>query len=128
MEYQGPLKGSGFLVALGQTFYSYRRCASPSEYTTDARCRLCRAADSWRHALLECNLAKCVWALENESIVVFLSQNHCTDASAWLVEIMSSLRHTDITRVVVRLWAIWYVRRLAIHENQFQNPLSTLFC
>jgi hypothetical protein len=38
---------------------------------------------------------------------------------------MSSLKHTDITQVVVRLWAIWYARRLAIHENQFQSPLST---
>jgi hypothetical protein len=49
---------------------------------TDARCGLCRVADSWRHALLECNLAKCVWALENESIIEFLSQNHCTDIRA----------------------------------------------
>ena len=42
------------------------------------------AADSWRHALLECNLAKCVWALENESIVEFLSQNHYADAHTWV--------------------------------------------
>jgi hypothetical protein len=27
--------------------------------------------------------------------------------------------------VVVYLWAIWYARCLAIHENQFQSPLST---
>jgi hypothetical protein len=45
---------------------------------TDVRYGLCGAADSWRYALLECNLAKCAWALENESIVEFLSQNHCT--------------------------------------------------
>ena len=37
----------------------------------DASCALCGAADSWRHALLECNLAKCVWALENENIIEF---------------------------------------------------------
>ena len=50
----------------------------------NARCVLCGAADSWRHALLECNLAKCVWALENESIVEFLSQNHYADAHTWV--------------------------------------------
>ncbi|TVU21984.1 hypothetical protein EJB05_31656, partial [Eragrostis curvula] len=33
--------------------------------------------------------------------------------------------HEDITRVVIRLWAIWHARRKAIHENQFQSPLST---
>jgi hypothetical protein len=47
------------------------------------------------------------------------------DARNWLAEVISSLKHIDITRVVVRLWAIWYARRLAIHENQFESPLST---
>jgi hypothetical protein len=27
----------------------------------------------------------------------------------------------------VTLWAIWYARRKAIHENTFQSPLSTYY-
>ena len=38
---------------------------------------------------------------------------------------MSSLKQDEITRVVVRLWAIWFARRKAIHENQFQSLFST---
>jgi hypothetical protein len=39
--------------------------------------------------------------------------------------IMQTLPQEQVTRVVVRLWAIWYARRQAIHENKFQSPLST---
>jgi hypothetical protein len=39
---------------------------------------------------------------------------------------MKSLRHKDLVRVAVTLWAIiWYVRRKAVHENIFRSPLST---
>ena len=38
------------------------------------RCVLYGAAYSWRHALLECNLARSVWALERENISEFLRQ------------------------------------------------------
>jgi hypothetical protein len=86
---------------------------------TDGGCSLGGADDSWRHALLECNLARCVWALEREEITEFLCQVQCLDARAWLAEVMRSLKHEEFTRVVVRLWAIWYVRRKAIHENYF---------
>jgi hypothetical protein len=66
-----------------------------------------------------------MWALENENIIEFLGQLHCSDARAWLAEVMSSLKQDEITRVVVRLWAIRFARRKAIHENQFQSPFST---
>jgi hypothetical protein len=32
-------------------------------------CAMCGAQDSWKHFLIDCNLAKCVWALEVESVV-----------------------------------------------------------
>lgn len=66
---------------------------------------------------MECNLDKGVWALENVNTVEFLSQHHCMDARAWLAEIMSSLDIQILHRLVVLLWAVWYGRRLAIHEN-----------
>ena len=31
----------------------------------------------------------------------------------------------NLIRVAVTLWAIWFVRRKAIHEHSFQSPLST---
>jgi hypothetical protein len=36
-------------------------------------CAICGEQDSWRHALLDCNMSKCVWALEQEEIVEHLS-------------------------------------------------------
>ena len=35
--------------------------------TTD-RCQICGAQDSWRHSLLECTMAQCVWALTDDDI------------------------------------------------------------
>lgn len=66
-----------------------------------------------------------MWALEKEEITEFIFHNETPDAKAWLAEVMKGLKHEDLTRVVVRLWAIWYARRQALHENQFQSPFST---
>jgi len=38
---------------------------------------------------------------------------------------MNSLKHEEVTRLVVHLWAVWYARHKAIHENQFQSLFST---
>jgi hypothetical protein len=46
------------------------------------------------------------------------------DAKNWLVEMLNTLSHSQRTRVVVILWAIWHVRQ-AIHEEIYQSPLST---
>jgi hypothetical protein len=74
--------------------------------------------------LLECNLAKCVWALE-EDLTAFICQIETPDARVWLAKVMAALKHEELTRVVVRLWAIWYARRQALFENNFQSPFST---
>jgi hypothetical protein len=66
-----------------------------------------------------------VWVLEKEEITEHLCQIEEQDAQGWLVVMMKSLRHEDLTRVAVTLWAIWYVRRKAVHENIYQSPLST---
>ncbi|CAA0830026.1 Unknown protein [Striga hermonthica] len=70
--------------------------------TTHYNCTICGRPDSWRHSLLECNMAK-----------------------KWLHEAIKTLRHEDLVRLVVTLWAIWYTRRRVIHEDIFQSPLST---
>jgi hypothetical protein len=90
-----------------------------------ALCALCGDHDSWKHSLLECNMAKCVWALEKEDITEHICQIQETKAKNWLLDIIESLPHEGVIRVVVSLWAIWYARRKAIYENIFQSPLST---
>lgn len=47
------------------------------------------------------------------------------DARAWLAEVIRLMKHEEFTRVVVPLWAIWYARLKAIHENHFQSPLPS---
>jgi hypothetical protein len=36
-------------------------------------CSICGLEDSWRHSLIECNLARCVWALTAEEITEHIS-------------------------------------------------------
>jgi hypothetical protein len=38
---------------------------------------------------------------------------------------MKPLRHEDLVRVTVTLWAIWYARTKVVHEAIYQSPLST---
>ena len=88
-------------------------------------CQICGAEDSWKHSLLECNMARCVWALEKEEITEHLCQIEEQDAKGWLAAVTKSLRHEDLIRVTITLWAIWYARRKDVHENIYQSPLLT---
>jgi hypothetical protein len=47
-----------------------------------------------------------------------------TDARNWLFHMMETMPHDQLTRMTVTLWAIWTVRRKAVHEEVFQSPLS----
>jgi hypothetical protein len=42
------------------------------------------------------------------------------DAKQWIFSLINSLKHEDLIRCFVMLWAIWFARRKAI-----QSPLST---
>ncbi|XP_039780864.1 uncharacterized protein LOC120648195 [Panicum virgatum] len=88
-------------------------------------CAICGLEDSWKHSLLECNMAKCVWALEKDEITDLIGELQEQGARAWLAHVFSELASDDLVRVVVTMWAIWYARRKAIHEAAFQSPLST---
>jgi hypothetical protein len=70
-------------------------------------CVICGAPDSWKHALLDCNFARCVWALEQEEIVESICTVGNTNAKGWLMEVFSILPHDDLIQVVVTMWAIW---------------------
>jgi hypothetical protein len=53
--------------------------------TTRPDCQICSAAtDSWRHSLLDCNMARCVWALVDEEITEHMIMNTSPDAKQWL--------------------------------------------
>ena len=53
------------LIPFGDVLHHRKMAASSS-------CAIGGMEDSWRHSLLECNLAKCVWALEKEDITEFI--------------------------------------------------------
>ena len=92
---------------------------------THNNCSICGCADSWRHSLLDCNMARCVWALQSDALLEFVARAQQEDARGWLQEAMEVLQHDDLVRLTVVLWAIWHARRQVIHENIFQSPLST---
>nr|XP_051211664.1 uncharacterized protein LOC127329168 [Lolium perenne] len=89
------------------------------------KCSICGETDSWKHSLLECNMARCVWALAPEEITDLICNVQETKAKAWLATVFKAVPHGDLTRVVVTLWALWHAHRKAIHEGIIQSPLST---
>jgi hypothetical protein len=89
------------------------------------QCQLCGAADSWRHALLDCTMSRCVWALIDTTITEHLICSEEGDARLWLANLIDTLKPDDQTTAFVTMWAIWYACRKAIHEQHFQSPLST---
>jgi ribonuclease HI len=66
-----------------------------------------------------------VWALERKEVIDRIYSVQESDAHAWWAEVAEMMPTSDLIRVAVTLWAIWYVRRKAIHEDSFQSSLST---
>jgi len=122
---QVPSKIKIFLWRLARQSIPSRDVLHNRKMADSGNCLLCGMADSWRHSLLECNMAKCVWARQKDDITGFLGGVQEQDAREWLATVLSSLPHDDRIRVLVTLWAIWYARRKAIYENSYQSPLST---
>ena len=92
--------------------------------TTDV-CAVCGAPDSWRHALLDCAVSRCTWALSNEELVQHMSSNQDPNAKRWLHSMVEVLKEDEATVLIVTLWAIWSSRIKAIHEAIFQTPHAT---
>jgi hypothetical protein len=93
--------------------------------STSSPCLLCGRIDSWCHSLLECPMARSVWALADEEVVEHMYATTEPNARSWLFNMMESLTSEHFIMVGVSLWAIWTARRKAIHEGEFQSPLST---
>ncbi|KAE8788182.1 hypothetical protein D1007_37785 [Hordeum vulgare] len=96
--------------------------------TSETACPICHAAcDTWRHALLECNMAKCVWSLreDDDDSLLRVYGDETTDPRLWLHGLCNTLSNDRFVAVLTTLWAIWWARRKAIHEQEFRSPLST---
>lgn len=79
----------------------------------------------WRRSLLQCNMARCIWALEEDEMQNVVFENKESDAKRWIFSLMDMLPHTDFTKVLVTLWATWHSRGKALHEQVFQSPHAT---
>ena len=92
--------------------------------TVDA-CPLCGREDSWRHALISCTMARCIWALSDSEVVQRMGDNQEPGAKNFLFNMQESLSHDQFTTMVVTLWSISYTRRKAVYEAIFQSPSQT---
>ena len=70
-------------------------------------------------------MARHILALEKEETMELLSGILENDGKSWLAIMAKILPQEDIARVAITLWAIWFARRKAIHEDVYQSPLST---
>lgn len=89
-------------------------------------CSICGwKEDSWRHSLLECRMARCVWVLLDEDL--YDRVKSCTEPGAknWLFVLEDMLTEVEYVKLIVSLWAIWKARRDVIHEDVFQSPFAT---
>ena len=93
--------------------------------STTRVCGLCGTTDSWRHALLNCPMARCTWVLSSEEILDQLSSHHQECPKLWLFALMRALKTDEFIRFSVSLWAIWGARRKALYEGIFKSPQAT---
>lgn len=90
-------------------------------------CSICNSATyTWRHALLDCHMVRVAWALVDDELVEHMTMNRTEDARLWLFSLFDTLNQQELARVLVTLWAIWWAIRRAIHDDEFQNPMSTI--
>lgn len=92
---------------------------------TTSVCTFCSAQDDWKHALIDCVMARSVWPLCSEEAVEIMLDNLSFDAKNYVFTMHDSLSHEEFTRMVVTLWAVWQATRRDIHEEIFDSPFST---
>jgi hypothetical protein len=88
---------------------------------------ICHATnDSWRHSLLDCTMARCIWALTDEHLTEHVCISTCSDAKEWVFHPLETTSHTEFITILITLWAIWTTRRKAIHESILQSPVTVI--
>jgi hypothetical protein len=66
-------------------------------------CGLCGGSDSWKHSLLECNMANSVWSLSNDTMVEHMQACGESHARNWLFHMLETLPHDQFIRLTVTL-------------------------
>lgn len=122
---QVPGKIRNFLWRLAKHAIPTEDVRHTRKMTDDDKCQLCGMQDSWRHSLLQCSLARCVWALVDEDVADYIQASTEPNARLWLFAVINDLPHASMIKLVVTLWAIWAARRKAIHEGVLQSPHAT---
>jgi hypothetical protein len=125
LAYSGTSEIEGFLWRLAKQSLPTADVLHRRHILTSSTCGICGGEDSWCHSLIDCTMARCVWALADEMMTEHMSQVHEPRAKDWLFTMIATLPHEQLTRLCVTAWAIWHARRKAIHEDTFQSPLST---
>lgn len=67
---------------------------------------VCGMQDSWRDGLIECIMARCVWAPVDPVVLEHLIATTEPVAKNWLFSRMEVLPHDELTHMTVTLWAI----------------------
>jgi hypothetical protein len=90
-----------------------------------AACMICGALDSWRHTMIDCTMARCIWALADENLVQEMGQYANDNPRDWLFAMNEALTPDMFMHMAVTLWAVWGAKRKAVYEDIHQSPLST---
>ena len=103
---QVPAKIRMFLWRLARQSLPTEDLQAHRNMSTTSSCGFCGSQDSWRHSILECSVARCVWALEDGETVDYMIAMSEPTAGQWLFTLMASLDHSIFIRGAVTLWAI----------------------
>ena len=123
---QVPSKLKMFLWRLARQSMPTGTVLEHRHMATENTCLLCGAVDTWTHALISCPMSASVWALAPEEMVYHMLERGEENPKDWLFALHEILDNSNFVRLIVTIWAIWGARRKAIHENEFQSPLSTM--
>lgn len=67
-------------------------------------------------------MAKSVWALRDDDSSLPIYEDETPDQKLWLLGLSETLSNNKFLEALVTLWSIWYARRHAIHEQEYQSP------
>lgn len=102
-----PFKVKVFAWRLARTSIPTSEVRKNGSMAETTECPLYHAAvDTWRHALLDCHMVRCVWALEDEDLTETVMSNRIDNAKLSMLWLVDTLPSSTLARVLVTMWAI----------------------
>ena len=92
-----PLKIKVFLCGLCHETTSTTAVLHRRNMSTTSVCAFCAAQDDWKHALIDCIMARSVWSLCSEEIVEAMVDSLTIDVKNWLFTMHETLSHEQFT-------------------------------